>query len=265
MRERVRVPELLAARARGDYDVEDRFFTQLQLRNGVYKMTERHRFDDTLDATVAHANRIGARRVLDVACSSGISTLELATALCTREVHGTDLTIDATYLERDGFGWLVDANDRVLQVDHPQWAMPWSPGKRELALHPIRVAHSLLLRAVRRSLRSFAHTQVSLISSQVAATSVQIHEEDARKPTVPGLFELVRVANFMNVFYFSRRQLLALRDAVVSRIADGGVLFIVRTHHDRSNHGSYFERRGSRMVELDRVGAGSEVRELITR
>ncbi len=265
MRERVRVPELLGARARGDNNVEDRFLTQLQLRNGVYKMTERHRFDDTLDATVSHANRIGAHRVLDVACSSGISTLELATALGTREVHGTDLTIEATYLERDGLGWLVDADDRVLQVDHPQWAMTWSPGKRELATHPGRVAHSLLLRALRRGLRSFARTQVSLISSEVAAASVEIHEEDAFEPTVKGPFELVRVANFMNIFYFSRRELLALRDAVVSRLADGGVLFVVRTHHDRSNHGSYFERRGSRMVELDRVGAGSEVRELITR
>jgi len=76
MRDRVRVPDLQAARARGDLAVEDQFFGNLQLRNGVYKLTYRHRFDQTLAATAAHARRIGARRVLDVACSSGVSTVE---------------------------------------------------------------------------------------------------------------------------------------------------------------------------------------------
>ena len=53
MADRVRIPDLLDARSRGDLAVEDRFFSNLQLRTGVYKLTSRHRFDDTLAATLA--------------------------------------------------------------------------------------------------------------------------------------------------------------------------------------------------------------------
>jgi hypothetical protein len=163
MRDRVRVPDLVAARARGDLAVEDQFFGNLQLRNGVYKLTYRNRFDVTLAATAAHARRIGARRVLDLACSSGVSTVELATALRECEVHGTDVMTRATYLERDGIGWLVDLRERVIQVDHPDWAMSWSPSKRDIVRHPMRVLHSLALRAERRR-GALARSTISLVS-----------------------------------------------------------------------------------------------------
>lgn len=262
MTDRVRVPDLFAARARGDLVVEDQFFANLRLRNGVYKLTYRHRFDATLAATVKHARRIGARRVLDVACSSGVSTVELAHALGECEVHGTDVMTSATYLERGGIGWLVDDRDRVIQVDHPRWAMSWSPSKRDLLRHPLRAAHAFALRAARRR-GDLAASSVSLVSSLVPASGVQIHEEDARHPSVPGEFELVRVANFLNRLYFAPAELVALRDAVVARVSDRGVLFVVRTHEDGRHHGTFFERRGREMIELDRIGDGSEVAAII--
>jgi hypothetical protein len=67
----------------------------------------------------------------------------------------------------------------------------------------------------------------------------------------------------MNRFYFPRSELALLRNAVVARLADGGVLFVVRTHGDGTNHGTFFERRGDRMIELDRIGDGSEVASVI--
>jgi SAM-dependent methyltransferase len=262
MTERVRVPELLAARARGDLATEDRFFANLRLRNGVYKLTHRNRFDDTLSITAMHARRIGARRVLDVACSSGISTVELARAI-DAEVHGTDVMTSATYLERDGIGWLVDRDDRVIQVDDRDGAMSWSPSKRDIAMHPIRVARSLAHRAARRRAGAFTRTPVSLVSSLVAGSGVTMHEEDALRPQLPGMFDLVRVANFMNLGYWATRQLEDLRAAIVPRVSDGGLLFVLRTHGDGTNHGSFFEKRGSRMIELERFGSGSEVAAII--
>ena len=270
MSERVRVRDLLAVRARGDLAatiaIEDRFFANLRLRNGVYKLTYRQRFDDTLAITAEHARRTGVRRVLDVACSSGVSTVELAAALPGCEVHGTDVMTTASYIERDGIGWLVDLDDRVIQVDDRDGAMSWSPSKRDVVTHPVRVARSLALRARRRFRDSDlgAARTVSLVSSLVAGSGVTIHDEDALHPRVAGTFELVRVANFMNLGYWSTRELHDLRTAIVNRIADGGLLFVVRTHGDGTNHGAWFEKRGPRMVELDRIGSGSEVAAVIT-
>jgi hypothetical protein len=263
MIERMRVCDFLAAR--GDLDVEDRFFTQLRVRNGVFKMTRRHRFDDTLAATTELiAQHPG--RVLDLACSSGISTVELAQALArsgiAREVHGTDAVVHATYLERASYGVLVDHRGDVLQVDHPRWAQPRRPGRRDLALHPVRVIHAQVLRRFVLAGATRA-TPVELVSSLVATSGVSLHEEDLRIPQLPGTFGFVRVANVLNRSYFPEPELRALVGAVVARLADGGVAFVLRTHEDGSNHGTYFARRGTTMIEVARIGAGSEISELV--
>ncbi len=86
-----------------------------------------------------------------------------------------------------------------------------------------------------------------------------MHEEDLRTPELEGTFGFVRVANVLNRSYFAEATLRGLVDAVVGRVADGGFVFVVRTHEDDSNHGTYFERRASSMVEVARIGAGSEV------
>ncbi len=148
MPDRMRVADFLAVR--GDLEAEDRFFTQLRLRNGVFKMTRRHRFDDTFAVTGDLVERHPGR-VLDIACSSGVSTVELAEAIArrglTRDVHGTDAVIHARYLERADFGVLVDSHSDVLQIDHPGWAIPRRPGRRDLALTPWRAVHAVAIRA----------------------------------------------------------------------------------------------------------------------
>ena len=265
MVERMRVPEFLAGR--GDLAIEDRFFTQLRVGNGVFKMTHRHRFDDTLPQTLDLIARHPGG-VLDVACSSAISTVELARALTQRgilrEVHGTDAVVHTMYLERGDCGVLLDRRGMVLQVDHPRWAIARRPGRRDLVRHPWRVVHALAVRAHVMSGATRA-TPLDLVSSLVAGSGVTIHEEDLRAPHVAGSFGFVRVANILNRSYFSESELLELVAAVVARVAEGGVAFFVRTKKDGTNHGTYFERRGSSLVEIARVGAGSEIKELVLR
>ncbi|MFT3697386.1 MAG: hypothetical protein QM831_29860 [Kofleriaceae bacterium] len=251
----IRVPDYLAARERGDLETEDRFFSNLRLRDHVFKLTYRHRFDDTLAAT---ARLVRSGRVLDLGCSSGVAAVELAAALPACEVFGSDRMIRATYLERDRRGWLLDDRDRVIQVDGRDWAMSWFPSKRDIVFRPLRVARSFGLR-LELHRGTFRRSLISLVSSTVAASGVTICEEDALRPQLAGTFQLIRVANFWNRLYFTTEELRALRDATISRLTEGGVLFVVRTHDDRSNHGTFFERRGGRLHEIERVGQGSDV------
>ena len=79
---RVTVGRYLDAQRAGEVAVEDEFFWQLQLASGVFKATNRHRFDDTFDLLRRALPPAQTRlRILDVACSSGISTVELHQAL----------------------------------------------------------------------------------------------------------------------------------------------------------------------------------------
>lgn len=264
MTSRVRVPDYLAARSRGDLETEDRFFSNLRLRDHVFKLTYRHRFDDTLAAT---ARLVSAGRVLDLACSSGVSAVELAAALPRCEVFGTDALTRATYLSRDGHGWLLDAANRVIQVDGRDWAMSWWPSRRDLVLEPGRVIRSLALRVDRHLPQlergAFERSEVSLLSSLVERSGVTVCEEDVLRPRLPGTFQLIRVANFWNRMYHPPHVLRRMRAVTLPRLADGGLLFVVRTHADQSNHGTFFQRRGDRLIELERIGAGSEITDVL--
>jgi hypothetical protein len=64
----------------GTEDDEARFFSSLRLKNGAYKITRSHRLDDLNDLV----NQLVPRRhlkVMDVAVSSGTTTLEWIEAL----------------------------------------------------------------------------------------------------------------------------------------------------------------------------------------
>ncbi|HEY6034984.1 MAG TPA: hypothetical protein VIV58_12010 [Kofleriaceae bacterium] len=108
-------------------------------------------------------------------------------------------------------------------------------------------------------------TPLDLVSSLVAGSGVVLHEEDLRAPCVEGAFGFVRVANVLNRSYFADSDLRDLVTAVLGRVAEGGVAFFVRTHEDGTNHGTFFERRGSLAVEVARVGSGSEISPLVLR
>ena len=117
---------------RGSRRVEQEFYQGLLLPNGVYKTTCANRMDDLMPALVRligekHGEPI---RILDVACSSGISTVEMHEAFrgagYVPETIGTDLLLFATYVLRaDGVGMLFDHDRNLLQVEIGKWASPW--------------------------------------------------------------------------------------------------------------------------------------------
>ena len=117
---RISVREFLEARAAGRSDVEDTFFWRIQLHSGVFKTTHRHRFDDTFPLLLgAIPVDDSAFRVLDVACSSGVSTAELHCALVARglvvETTGTDILTQVRHVAfGDGSAVLVDRDGNTL-------------------------------------------------------------------------------------------------------------------------------------------------------
>lgn len=277
----VPVREFIAARERGDHATERAFFAGLLLRNGVHKTTEEHRMDSLFPRIVGHARALAARplRVLDIGCSSGVTTVELHQALadagCEVETVGTDLTLEADHVVRDdGAALLFDSRGAVLQVELGGWASPWRSRPRDLMWQTQRVARVRALiareadafRAARHGgVPGFEATRVSLLSgATLAEPSVRFLEEDVLEPTAEGPFDLVRVANLLNRGSFDRDTLRRMVALVAGRVAPDGLLLILRSEGSPpAHHGTLFRLCETRFEEAERIGEGSEVAALV--
>jgi len=273
--------DFLDARARGDLDIEQRFFAGLLLRGGVFKTTHHNRLDDANGLLVPAAAGLARRpiRVLDVGCSSGVSTVELHRALAAAgvasEVIGTDLMTTARHVRRaDGCALLLDDDEQPIQVEVGRWAgsWRWPPRKVDLATSPARVARARwILRAEVDAFRAALHaeregfrvTSVPLTSSLVASEpGVAVVAEDLGAPTVPGTFDVIRAANILNVVYFGEERLREMIRVTLARLADPGLLLITQTVAGL-NHATLFRREGDALRPAGELHGGNEVARLV--
>ena len=281
----VPVAEFLRARAAGDLAQEAEFFANLRLRNGIFKTTRARRLDSTTPPVIGQLRAAGRSsvRVLDVGCSSGISTVELHEALAAAglagETFGTDLVTSAVHVARaDGCGLLFDRDRRVLQVDLGAWAGSWSwpPLRRDLLYRPHKVARGRWLlgpgarpfrQALERPRPGYRVTEVPLLSSAVErAPGVCIVEEDVRAPEIPGRFDFIRAANFLNLLYFAEAEIERIARLLAERLRPGGLLLVVRTpEFEEVNHGTLFRLSDGALEPLATIGQGSDVAALVRR
>ena len=272
---RITVGRYLTARQAGELAVEDEFFWQLQLASGVFKATNRNRFDDTfalLRRAVPAA--LGQLRVLDVACSSGISTVELHRALArpglTIETVGTDLTTKVLHATVAGGAALIyDLEGHILGAEIDGMIINRHPNRAVRLHHPWRVHRARQLIAAHdraggfRPAAAATVTEVPLVSSAVARTpGVQVVEEDLLRPQVAGQFDLIRAANVLNRGYFSDAQLRSCVAALLGRLRPDALLFVVRTA-GTVNHGTLWRLADTGPTPIDRIGDGCEISALV--
>jgi len=276
------VGEFLAARWKGALAIERAFFTGLLMRNGLYKTTEVRRMDAVLPLLVEHARLLPetSLKVLDVGCSSGVTTVEMHRAFedagLDVETVGTDLTLFADYVTREnGTAMLFDSSGLLLQVELGDWASPWRWRPRDRVFRPFTVmrAQALVeregdtfLRARHETIAGFEAKRIALLSSLAQRSNhVRFCEEDILAPTVEGRFSVVRAANLLNPDHFTPAMLGRMIDALRARLVDGGLLLIVRSQGgSRPVHdGTLFRLRGDRFEVVARIGAGSEIARLV--
>jgi hypothetical protein len=275
------VAEYLEARVRGDAEIPPAFFGGLLLRNGVYKTTYPNRMNDLFPSLIDRARGLPQRplRCLDVACSSGISTLEMYQAFeragIPTEAWGTDLMLFARQVRRaDGCGLLFDRDENVLQVDVEGWATPWTLRPRDLALRPMRwVRARRLMRdevqrfrvALHHPLAGYSVVRVPLVAwAAEHVPGVQFVEEDILHPALGGPFGVIRAANILNLGYFGADQIRAMAAALSARLTEGGLLLVTRTEGAKlTNRGTMFRWAEGRLRVEERTNGGSEITDLL--
>jgi hypothetical protein len=261
-------------------ELERAFFSALRLRNGTFKLTYPHRLDDLNALATPYLPSDRPLMIMDVAVSSGISTLEWTATLdnagITHHMVAGDMTIDA-FLVNVG-PWL-----RVL-VDKAGHALQFDVGGRAISRKRdqlFRLPCIVVLKIASRLVRSkFIHQaqaghwygitwrSLQLVSISLRRlSSIEVIEDDILgKGRFIHAFHVVRAANILNRSYFSESVLMTMIQNLRSRLKPGGLLIICRTGDKNINNATLFTLGldGSFGV-LARLNEGSEVEELVLR
>lgn len=264
---------------------EDAFFMSLRLPNGTHKTTCRRRLTD-LDALVQGLlPRHRPLEIMDVAISSGVSTVEwldsLERAGITCHLVAGDAVMDACLISvGDRLRALVDRAGRLLQLDIAGQAVRLPPPRRRdrVRYFPLLLLMNHIARANAPRVRSccgsgravhgrfLAFRPLKLLSPALAVTDrIEAVEDDIlRDRHFLHRFDVLRAANILNYCYFDPETLEKMLTNLRERLRPSGLLIVCRTMHEGTNHGSIFrlgeEGRFSLVAELN---DGSEITDLV--
>jgi hypothetical protein len=263
--------------------LEKRFFQSVGLPNGTWKTTTYRRLGDLNELVQKFLPTDRPLDVMDVAVSSGVSTLEWIESIGQAGIEcrmtAGDATADAYLVSiAPGMRVLVDRHGRALQyevagrgVAHPlrKLLMP-------AYLWPVLFIHLALWIVVAPALRAATRLEeggrlgtrwrpLKLVSPTLPKRNrIDVVEDDILvNRSYRGCFDAVRAANILNRVYFKESTLTAMLANLRDRLKTGGLLIVCRTNPDNINHGTIFElREGGRLHVLARLNKGSEVEHL---
>ncbi len=265
--------------------LEESFFRRLRLPEGVTKRTHGGRLaalDPVLAAALPRDQRLA---LMDVAVSSGVTTLDWLASL---EAAGFDFHLlagDLTLAARlvsfhlGGRPWLdalFDGQGRPLQFDLLGRAMPSAvAGPRGALPGLLRAWMRLWRRAIaaapgngRGRRFGISSRAVSLVVPELARhPRVEVVEDDLRAaPPAAWVsrFDAVRAANILNRDYFSDSELRALAALLRRRLKVGGLLAVGRNDPTEALHATVFRRlEGDLWQVVGRLGGGSDLDDLV--
>jgi SAM-dependent methyltransferase len=243
---------------RGDQSVPDEeVFPFIRLPNGTFKTTEANRMADVDERLAAILGRESRDYdVLDVACSSGTCTTELAETLhkhgIRHRLFASDLYLHALRLLLPPFTILYCKDRFVLQVDVARYAFPNTPPSRlsscifAIARWLIGVGQSVGLPGIR----------VPLLSSAARQTAIQFSDGDVFGELYqadPALrFDVIRVANLLHTNYFTECEIERAIANVKLHLRPGGFLVLARSEH-KINRASIYWLRDSTWELVDHL------------
>jgi hypothetical protein len=252
----------------GDRDEAHRFFSRVRLPSGVFKATEPHRLDDLNDLALPLLPSERPLELMDVAASTGITSLEWSEQLTAAGIEHRllcgDSHVEGAWLRLPGVGDVLLDRDRRELLFLELFGRAVDPsgrsGKSRLAVPAIRAIVRLGVHL------RFPVRWVDLVGPAVRASpAVSVIQDDVfeQRPDLRARFHVLRAANILNRAYFPEDRLVAGIASLRERLRPGGLLIVCRTHDDGANHGSVMQAAGDGWTVAARIGGGSEIEDLL--
>ena len=247
-------------------------FTYFRLYNKTFRTTKVNRLDDVNVLANNYIPETRPLQVLDLAISSGITSVEWKNILDKDGIENNYLATDATlYGTRVKLGPLTllfeEVNNKkqyLLQVDLFGYACPNASGSRWRNVI-CRVFSNLTKTCV------FKGTQVYIIDpaaikineSDNSFSLKQINLFEINHKLTTSFFNVVRAAKILNKAYFDDVHIKHALNNIKDVMANNSLFIVVRTHLDGSNHGAYYHLKNKKYQCVGVIGEGSEIHELI--
>jgi hypothetical protein len=273
-------------------ELEKNFFFRIRLQNGVSKTTYSQRFNDLNDLVNDLLPRHQPLQLMDVAVSSGISTIEWVKSLNTAGVNhhmvASDVAVKAFLLNIHKYlHILVDKTGYPLQFDLFNFAIPASPRNLVFCIfvYPCKVVAGIFAKIALNIFNSqqpapykeaasghnpsiISCHPVFLVSPRLKQSSdLNIIEDDIisnQDSDLQNRFHAIRAANILNSNYFDQNVIIKILHNLRRRLVAEGLLIICRTDIDGTNHGTVFRLKETRAFEVEkRLGKGSEIEDLV--
>jgi hypothetical protein len=264
-------------------EAERIFFAGLQLSNGTFKTTGEGRLDDVNELVAHLLPRNRHLVIMDVAASSGVTTAEWSEQLnamgIDHEVIATDYAVNGILLtigRRGAVLWQENGHPLAIQLRNHCVYLRRS-GRIKFATAclrpPLRGLYRLVVRQTMSPYeappapRSPRARPVGLVSRRLTSNSAvrMVHDDITQPGRFAGQIDVCRATNVLNRSYFSDDVIEMTARILLSRLRDGGLLILGRTHDE--NDGKYTEATVFRTHEgaLEVVGqlnGGSEIENL---
>jgi hypothetical protein len=244
-------------------DIESRFFAKIRLPNGTWKTTYRRRLDDVNELLLEHLPKSRPLELMDVAVSSGVTTLEWGDGLRAAGVEhrllAGDLMVEgrlAAFGRRAAI--LYDRDETPLLIELGRLGVSVRSARRS-----VRTLRPLLEAGARLVPRGYRRVVPLVTPSLGERDEIEVVEDDVTRAGVyADRFDVVRAANIVQPVYFDRATIALIFANLRDRLRDGGLLAVCQTVEGRGNQATVFRRRGDRLEEVASLGGGVAVREL---
>lgn len=272
--------------------LEYEFFARLWFPNGTAKTTYPNRLNNINEWIQTFLPKTQPVQLMDVAVSTGITTLDWMNSL-DRMGRPYHLVAGDAYLHAirisfaKHFECLVDPSFRPLYFDWFGRGFPAALRTKEIKRHEFAILngyyrmllklHPQLTRVVPNGVGVYSgkrvHARPCLLASARflarVGQNMELVEDDLSRPAGNShwynRFDVVRAANLLNRAYFNDQELGAMMRELGSRLKEGGVLVVCRTWtEDGQNRATAFRRVANQLKIEGRILEGSDVEALAT-
>jgi len=258
--------------------LETQFFQRVLLANGTFKTTSPNRLDDLNAFALPYLQDIPDRplKIMDIAASSGVSTLEWYGSLRSEgidcDITASDILVQATLLSTGtGLAMLVDRHQNILHMDifgigiigraKRVWKVPvWAVRTGLKSFFKAKTIFGSKPRAERVALLTKRFSEIE---------AVRMIEDDLSQNNPSELlesFHVIRAANILNRAYFPAEVIARMIDNIKARLKVNGLLIVCRTELTGVNDATLFRATASGGFErLASLNNGSEVDAIVER
>jgi hypothetical protein len=240
-------------------------YSRLFTGGGTSKQTAAARFQDldAVSASLAHKDKINV--VHDIAVSSGVTSLELLTAL-RRCGLAVSLSISDKYASYVAVGRrlvsIIDADGALVEM-----YLCGVLAKRDVSKYFVltRFLYWLLADVARHTPQKPFVLFDPKVIEQIERGSIQHINYDVFETSMTSTFTFVRCMNLLNLDRFSSTQVADALRNIVASLRIGGVLQVGRTMSDGANMAGFYLKTDRGLKLLREVGNGTELRALLDK